>query len=127
MDLIPLSTLSDVKILQQRFLQSILRERLLRNAARLTSRCSSLTSSQQGLGEGPDTSWRGSTAQILTISWTTFHRCWILLTPGIYYGWSTLRFRVVICSTHRLPPEAIAGAGYWEAPNHGHSSGRSRW
>ncbi|XP_050969474.1 leucine rich adaptor protein 1 [Labeo rohita] len=33
---------------------------LLEERGALTSRCSSLTSSQYSLGEGPDTSWRGS-------------------------------------------------------------------
>lgn len=33
---------------------------LLEERSTLTSRCSSLTSSQYSLGEGPDTSWRGS-------------------------------------------------------------------
>uniref|UniRef100_A0A3Q3EP40 Leucine rich adaptor protein 1 n=1 Tax=Labrus bergylta TaxID=56723 RepID=A0A3Q3EP40_9LABR len=33
---------------------------LMEERSTLTSRCSSLTSSQYSLGEGPDTSWRGS-------------------------------------------------------------------
>ncbi|XP_032380850.1 leucine rich adaptor protein 1 [Etheostoma spectabile] len=53
----------DVKILQQ-FL--VVHEGieavkwLLEERSTMTSRCSSLTSSQYSLGEGPDTSWRGS-------------------------------------------------------------------
>ncbi|TRY58420.1 hypothetical protein DNTS_002048 [Danionella cerebrum] len=37
---------------------------LLEERGALTSRCSSLTSSQYSLGEGPDTSWRGSLSSL---------------------------------------------------------------
>uniref|UniRef100_A0A3B4B2R4 Leucine rich adaptor protein 1 n=1 Tax=Periophthalmus magnuspinnatus TaxID=409849 RepID=A0A3B4B2R4_9GOBI len=54
---------SDVKILQQLLavhegIEAV--KWLLEERSTLTSRCSSLTSSQYSLGEGPDTSWRGS-------------------------------------------------------------------
>ncbi|XP_069009279.1 leucine rich adaptor protein 1 [Embiotoca jacksoni] len=53
----------DVKILQQLLavhegIEAV--KWLLEERSTLTSRCSSLTSSQYSLGEGPDTSWRGS-------------------------------------------------------------------
>lgn len=53
----------DVKILQQLLavhegIEAV--KWLLEERGTLTSRCSSLTSSQYSLGEGPDTSWRGS-------------------------------------------------------------------
>ncbi|KAK2835250.1 hypothetical protein Q5P01_015734 [Channa striata] len=53
----------DVKILQQFLavhegIEAV--KWLLEERSTLTSRCSSLTSSQYSLGEGPDTSWRGS-------------------------------------------------------------------
>ncbi|KAM6962591.1 leucine rich adaptor protein 1 [Aplochiton taeniatus] len=53
----------DVKILQQLLavhegIESV--KWLLEERSTLTSHCSSLTSSQYSLGEGPDTSWRGS-------------------------------------------------------------------
>ncbi|KAK7888993.1 hypothetical protein WMY93_024553 [Mugilogobius chulae] len=54
---------ADVKILQQLLavhegIEAV--KWLLEERSTLTSRCSSLTSSQYSLGEGPDTSWRGS-------------------------------------------------------------------
>ncbi|CAL1592784.1 unnamed protein product [Knipowitschia caucasica] len=54
---------TDVKILQQLLalhegIEAV--KWLLEERSTLTSRCSSLTSSQYSLGEGPDTSWRGS-------------------------------------------------------------------
>lgn len=53
----------DVKILQQLLavhegIEAV--KWLFEERSTLTSRCSSLTSSQYSLGEGPDTSWRGS-------------------------------------------------------------------
>uniref|UniRef100_A0A8C6UGJ3 Leucine rich adaptor protein 1 n=1 Tax=Neogobius melanostomus TaxID=47308 RepID=A0A8C6UGJ3_9GOBI len=53
----------DVKILQQLLalhegIEAV--KWLLEERSTLTSRCSSLTSSQYSLGEGPETSWRGS-------------------------------------------------------------------
>lgn len=53
----------DVKILQQLLavhegIEAV--KWLMEERSTLTSRCSSLTSSQYSLGEGPDTSWRGS-------------------------------------------------------------------
>lgn len=53
----------DVKILQQLLavhegIEAV--KWLLEERSTLTSHCSSLTSSQYSLGEGPDTSWRGS-------------------------------------------------------------------
>ncbi|XP_030647514.1 leucine rich adaptor protein 1 [Chanos chanos] len=53
----------DVRILQQLLalhegIETV--KWLLEERGALTSRCSSLTSSQYSLGEGPDTSWRGS-------------------------------------------------------------------
>lgn len=53
----------DVKILQQLLavhegIEAV--KWLLEERSTLTSRCSSLTSSQYSLGDGPDTSWRGS-------------------------------------------------------------------
>ncbi|XP_074491004.1 leucine rich adaptor protein 1 [Sebastes fasciatus] len=53
----------DVKLLQQLLavhegIEAV--KWLLEERSTLTSRCSSLTSSQYSLGEGPDTSWRGS-------------------------------------------------------------------
>ncbi|XP_035503542.2 leucine rich adaptor protein 1 [Scophthalmus maximus] len=53
----------DVKILQQLLavhegIEAV--KWLLEERSTMTSRCSSLTSSQYSLGEGPDTSWRGS-------------------------------------------------------------------
>ncbi|XP_054644613.1 leucine rich adaptor protein 1 [Dunckerocampus dactyliophorus] len=58
----------DVKILQQLLavnegIEAV--KWLLEERSTLTSRCSSLTSSQYSLGEGPDTSWRGS--------WSSLH------------------------------------------------------
>ncbi|XP_020789024.1 leucine rich adaptor protein 1 [Boleophthalmus pectinirostris] len=54
---------ADVKILQQLLavhegIEAV--KWLMEERSTLTSRCSSLTSSQYSLGEGPDTSWRGS-------------------------------------------------------------------
>ncbi|XP_068445830.1 leucine rich adaptor protein 1 [Clinocottus analis] len=58
----------DVKILQQLLavhegIEAV--KWLLEERSTLTSRCSSLTSSQYSLGEGPDSSWRGS--------WSSLH------------------------------------------------------
>lgn len=58
----------DVKILQQLLavhegIEAV--KWLLEERSTLTSHCSSLTSSQYSLGEGPDTSWRGS--------WSSLH------------------------------------------------------
>ncbi|XP_061680582.1 leucine rich adaptor protein 1 [Syngnathoides biaculeatus] len=58
----------DIKILQQFLavhegIEAV--KWLLEERSTLTSRCSSLTSSQYSLGEGPDTSWRGS--------WSSLH------------------------------------------------------
>ncbi|XP_077390905.1 leucine rich adaptor protein 1 [Festucalex cinctus] len=58
----------DIKILQQLLsvhegIEAV--KWLLEERSTLTSRCSSLTSSQYSLGEGPDTSWRGS--------WSSLH------------------------------------------------------
>nr|XP_057929134.1 leucine rich adaptor protein 1 isoform X2 [Doryrhamphus excisus] len=58
----------DVKILQQLLavnegIEAV--KWLLEERSTLTSRCSSLTSSQYSLGDGPDTSWRGS--------WSSLH------------------------------------------------------
>ncbi|XP_057696032.1 leucine rich adaptor protein 1 [Corythoichthys intestinalis] len=59
---------ADIKILQQLLavhegIEAV--KWLLEERSTLTSRCSSLTSSQYSLGEGPDTSWRGS--------WSSLH------------------------------------------------------
>ncbi|XP_077440687.1 leucine rich adaptor protein 1 [Vanacampus margaritifer] len=58
----------DIKILQQLLsvhegIEAV--KWLLEERSTLTSRCSSLTSSQYSLGEGPETSWRGS--------WSSLH------------------------------------------------------
>uniref|UniRef100_A0A3Q2Z2L3 Leucine rich adaptor protein 1 n=1 Tax=Hippocampus comes TaxID=109280 RepID=A0A3Q2Z2L3_HIPCM len=58
----------DIKILQQLLavhegIEAV--KWLLEERSTLTSRCSSLTSSQYSLGEGPDTSWKGS--------WSSLH------------------------------------------------------
>lgn len=106
----------DVKILQQLLavhegIEAV--KWLLEERSTLTSRCSSLTSSQYSLGEGPDTSWRGSWSSLQDPNDKLDN-----ISIGSYLDtladdmdeYCPSSSESVICSTTPLVSEAIAGA-----------------
>lgn len=105
----------DVKILQQLLavhegIEAV--KWLLEERSTLTSRCSSLTSSQYSLGEGPDTSWRGSWSSLQDPNDKLDN-----ISIGSYLDtladdmdeYCPSSSESVICSTAPLVSEAIAG------------------
>ncbi|XP_071342286.1 leucine rich adaptor protein 1 [Trachinotus anak] len=105
----------DVKILQQLLavhegIEAV--KWLLEERSTLTSRCSSLTSSQYSLGEGPDTSWRGSWSSLQDPNDKLDN-----ISIGSYLDtladdmdeYCPSSSESVICSTTPLVSEAIAG------------------
>ncbi|KAI3368579.1 hypothetical protein L3Q82_025576 [Scortum barcoo] len=106
----------DVKILQQLLavhegIEAV--KWLLEERSTLTSRCSSLTSSQYSLGEGPDTSWRGSWSSLQDPNDKLDN-----ISIGSYLDtladdmdeYCPSSSESVICSTTPLVSEVIAGA-----------------
>ncbi|XP_039983926.1 leucine rich adaptor protein 1 [Xiphias gladius] len=105
----------DVKILQQLLavhegIEAV--KWLLEERSTLTSRCSSLTSSQYSLGEGPDASWRGSWSSLQDPNDKLDN-----ISIGSYLDtladdmdeYCPSTSESVICSTTPLVSEAVAG------------------
>lgn len=114
----------DVKILQQLLavhegIEAV--KWLMEERSTLTSHCSSLTSSQYSLGEGPDTSWRGSWSSLQDPTNDKLDN----ISIGSYLDtladdldeYCPSSSESVICTTTPLASEAIAG---------GHLTGGSR-
>ncbi|KAM6922061.1 leucine rich adaptor protein 1 [Xenentodon cancila] len=106
----------DVKILQQLLavhegIEAV--KWLMEERSTLTSHCSSLTSSQYSLGEGPDTSWRGSWSSLQDPTNEKLDN----ISIGSYLDtladdmdeYCPSSSESVICSTTPLVSEAIAG------------------
>ncbi|KAM9762600.1 leucine rich adaptor protein 1 isoform 2-T2 [Menidia menidia] len=107
----------DVKILQQLLavhegIEAV--KWLMEERSTLTSHCSSLTSSQYSLGEGPDTSWRGSWSSLQDPTNDKLDN----ISIGSYLDtlademdeYCPSSSESVICSTTPLVSEAVAGS-----------------